>query len=64
MPELRQEALGGREYLQEVLAGSNESQLGAGAVRLGLASSYTLHQHWDLFCHHLPERRITRGPWP
>lgn len=40
-------------YLQEVLAGSDESQLGAGAVWLRLASSHALHQHGDLVCHHL-----------
>lgn len=58
MPELAWET-GQHGYLQEVLAGSNESQLGAGAVRLGLASSHSLHQHRDLLCHHLPENRIT-----
>lgn len=50
---------GQQGYLQEVLAGSNESQLSAGAVWLGLASSHTLHQHRDLLCHHLPEKRVT-----
>ena len=40
-------------YLQEVLAGGDESQLGAGAVRLRLASSHALHQHGDLIRHHL-----------
>lgn len=52
------EGSGQHGYLQEVLAGSNESQLGAGAVWLGLASSHALHQHRDLFCHHLPEKRV------
>lgn len=39
--------------LQEALAGGNEGELRAGAVRLGLASSDTLHQQWDLLCHSL-----------
>lgn len=40
-------------YLQEVLAGADEGQLSAGAVRLRLAASDSLNQLRDLLCHHL-----------
>lgn len=40
-------------HLQEVLAGTDESQLSAGAVGLRLAASDSLHKLRDLLCHHL-----------
>lgn len=45
-------------HLQEVLACSNEGQLGTGAVRLRLAATNSLHQHRDLISHHLPGEKM------
>lgn len=51
-------------YLEEVLAGSDEGELGTGAIRLGLTAPHSLDQHGDLVSHHLRWQGNTRvGIW-
>lgn len=50
-------------YLQEVLAGTDESQLSAGTVRLRLAASDSLDQLRDLLCHHLMSHTDNTQPY-
>lgn len=49
-------------HLQEVLAGADEGELSAGAVRLRLAASNSLNQLRDLLCHSLRARTHSEQP--